>query len=315
MRVVVKALLCASIVLSTAACDPVTERRYFTEGVGVDLYTSDRDKQVELQNQYVDFLCKQSGSECNWATFVQAGMNDIDQRCDGFLTWLDARRRDREPVLQEITAVSTAAHTIMTVSGASPKSLDIMTAAFGLASATYNNWNSRLLLAVNQSTVQEVVYSSQGKFRDKIKTFVVNDRPTAIYLLRNYLRLCLPTTIEANINTSTTLVQRGAVVAAQQNLVVSNVRSGIIRNVAAPVQRVVATAVPGEPTDPVVIAGIRKALCLSESGGLDDEAHKRLGIYLKSINQPSSEQFLRREMILLNRLIRKNQTASCTLFA
>ena len=79
-----------------------------------------------------------------------------------FLTWLDARRRDKEPVLAEINAISTATHAIMTVrTGRRPQSLDIVVAAFGLASATYANWNSRLLLSVNQSTVQEVV--SQAK--------------------------------------------------------------------------------------------------------------------------------------------------------
>lgn len=231
MRRVASVLACVGIAVTVAGCDPVTERRYFTEGAGVDLYTADRAQQIELQNQYINFICTQAGSDCggSWTAFVQAGMNDIDQRCDGFLTWLDARRRDREPVLAEINAVNTATHAIMTVSGATPKSLDIVTAAFGLTSSTYANWNSRLLLAVNQSTVQEVVYTSQGKFRDKIKTFPIPDQPTAIYLLRNYLRLCLPTTIEAAVNVSATLVQRDAAAAAQ---------STVVKAVSAPAPRV-----------------------------------------------------------------------------
>jgi hypothetical protein len=159
----------------------------------------------------------------NWPVFVQAGMNDIDLRCDGFLTWLDARRRDKEPVLNEISALSTATHSIMMVTAASQKSLGIVVAAFGLATDTYTNWNSRLLLAINQSTVQEVVYTSQSKFREKINTFRITDQPTAIYLLRNYLRLCMPTTIEAAVNISTTLVQRDIPLEAQENLVVGNV--------------------------------------------------------------------------------------------
>ena len=55
--------------------------------------------------------------------------------------------------------------------------------------------NSRLLISVNQSTVQEVVYGSQGQFREKIRDYRVPDQPAAIYLLRNYLRLCMPITI------------------------------------------------------------------------------------------------------------------------
>jgi hypothetical protein len=226
MRFIAALLTCVAVALTLAGCDPVTERRYITEGAGVDLYTADREQQIALQNQYIDFICAQAGQSCpdgNWTTFVQAGMNDIDQRCDGYLTWLDGRRRDREPVLAELSALNAATHAIMTVTGSSPTSLDIVTAAFGLASATFSNWNSRLLLAVNQSTVQDVVYTSQGQFRDKIKVYVVPDRPMAIYLLRNYLRLCMPITIEANINTTTTLVQRGAPLAAVQGTVVKTI--------------------------------------------------------------------------------------------
>jgi hypothetical protein len=237
MRSVVAVFACVGVALTVAGCDPVTERRYFTEGPGVDLYTSETAKQTDLLNQYVEFICEQAGMNCggNWTTFVQAGMNDIDLRCDGFLTWLDARRRDREPVLAELSALNTAAHAIMTVSGASPKSLDIVTAAFGLASASYANWNSRLLISVNQSTVQDVVYKAQGDYRNMIKNWPVPDRPAAIYLLRNYLRTCMPITIEASINTTTSLVQRDAPPEALKNVVVNNV---------APPVRVKFTPVP-----------------------------------------------------------------------
>lgn len=226
MRFFASLFVCAGIAVTVAGCDPVTERRYITEGAGVDLYTADRANQVELQKQYVDFICGQAGSNCggSWGAFVQAGMNDIDLRCDGYLTWLDARRRDKEPVLNELTAIGATAHTIMTVSGAGSDSLNIVTAAMALAAATYTNWNSRLLLAINQSTVQDIVYTSQGQYREKIKNFPINDQPTAIYLLRNYLRLCMPTTIEANINTTSILVQSGNPASAMHGTVVKSVK-------------------------------------------------------------------------------------------
>ena len=250
MRFIAALLAYVAIALTVAGCNLATDKQYMNEGAGVDLYTADRASQIELQKEYISFICAQAGSNCggNWTAFVQAGMNDIDQRCDGYLTWLDARRRDKEPVLAELSALNTAAHAMMTVTGSSPKSLDIVTAAFGLASATYNNWNSRLMLAINQSTVQDVVYNSQGQFREKIRSYVVPDQPMAIYLLRNYLRLCMPITIEANINTTTTLVQRGAPIAALQGTVVRAVQPSIIRDVNAPLRRFVQPARPPSPT-------------------------------------------------------------------
>jgi hypothetical protein len=251
---VVRFVACAVAALAMAGCDPALERRYITEGAGVDFYTPDRAVQAELLNQYVDFICAQVGPGCgnvNWAGFVMAGMNDIDLRCDGFLTWLDARRRDREPILAEISAINTAVHAVMTVTGSNPKSLDIVTAAFGLASASYTNWNSRLLISINQSTVQEVVYKSQWQYREKIKTFLIPDQPTAIYLLRNYLRLCMPTTIEAAINTTTTLVQRDAAATATRSLVVSTTTSAM----SAQTARVFRESIPSSPREPLRGAG------------------------------------------------------------
>ncbi len=179
--------------------------------------------QAELLELYTDYLCRQVGPSCTPAsmTFVIAGMNDIDQRCDGYLTWLDGKRRDREPILAQIAAVGAAVHAVMTVTGSSPKSLEILSSAFGLASATYSNWNSRLLISIEQSTVQAVVYKAQRDVREKIRGWDVPDRPTAIYMLRNYLRTCMPTTIEASINMTTMLVQRNAPMQATKGLVVS----------------------------------------------------------------------------------------------
>jgi hypothetical protein len=230
MRIVALLMLCAGLLLTATGCDPVTERRYITEGAGVDLYSSDQAGQVDLLKEYTRYICSTMSADCssNPTMFVLAGMNDIDRRCDGYLTWLDARRRDKEPVVAELTALNMATHAIMTVSGASPRSLDIVTAAFGLASATYTNWNSRLLVAINQSTVQDIVYTTQGQYREKIKNFPINDLPTAIYLLRNYLRLCMPMTIEANINTTSILVQSGNPASAMHGTVLKSVKSAPI---------------------------------------------------------------------------------------
>lgn len=215
---------------AVAGCNPLTDRKYMNEGAGIDLNSSKMVDATVRQNEYIDQVCRQAGyqpykeghiASCmdrdGWTLFVQAGLNDIDQRCDSYLSWLDAKRRDREPTLRELAALGGAAHSILTVSGAGTDTLDIVSTAFALAAATYDNWSSRLLLAVNQSTVQDIVYTRQNQFRTTIKDEIVPDRPRAIYLLRNYLRICMPNTIEADINTSMTLVQRGNPMDAKDN--------------------------------------------------------------------------------------------------
>ena len=87
MRLVVRALLCAGALVVLAGCDPTTERRYFTEGAGVDLYTADRAQQVELQNQYVDFICAQSGDYGNARRYMAMLQTEDKKTWEGLKGW------------------------------------------------------------------------------------------------------------------------------------------------------------------------------------------------------------------------------------
>jgi hypothetical protein len=237
MRFIAALLGCVAVALTVAGCELTADKQYMNEGAGVELSYPGLPEATQRQQIYIDEICQQAGypktdsvnsaSSCmdssGWDAFVLAGINDINRRCDGYLTWLDARRRDRAPVLKELLAVNGATSAILDASGVGSGTLNIVSAALALAGATYENWNSRLLLAINQSTVQDIVYSRQAQFIDENGGKHISSRPAAIYLLRNYLRLCMPTTIEADINTSMTLVQRGNPMDAKNNPVVRTI--------------------------------------------------------------------------------------------
>ena len=217
--------------LAAAACDPVSDQ-YFREGAGSDLYSAHLAQATQLEDQNVYYICRQAGgpnletsggASCDvtdWTAFTLAGMNDIERRCDAYLNWLDAQRRDRTPVLSQIAAMGGTAGAIMGVAGAGTQALSIVATAFGLAGSTYANWNSRLLLDVDHSTVQTIVYTRQQQYRKANAGVIVPDRPAAVYLLRGYLRICMPITIETDINTSVTLVQSGVPPSLVQNMLV-----------------------------------------------------------------------------------------------
>jgi hypothetical protein len=225
------ALAASMVGLAAAACSPTSDE-YFREGAGTDLNSGQLAQATQLQDEYVYYICRQAGnsneqssagSTCavtDWTAFTLAGMNDIEQRCDAYLSWLDAQRRDRTPILAQIAAMGGTAGAIMGVAGVGTQALSIVATAFGLASTTYANWNSRLLLDVDHSTVQTIVYSRQQEYRKVNAGLIVPDRPAAIYLLRGYLRICMPITIETNINTSVTLIQSGVSPSAIQSMFV-----------------------------------------------------------------------------------------------
>src|SRR5690606_24064523 len=102
-------------------------------------------------------ICQQAGSptcDMDWNLFVQAGMNDIDQRCDGYLAWLDDRRRSNDTILGQINITEGTTQTILLATEASALAIGAVGAAFGFARNTFSNINSRLLTEVNHSTVQ-----------------------------------------------------------------------------------------------------------------------------------------------------------------
>ena len=222
---------CVGLALLVSGCDTV-DWRYTNEGVGTQLYTPDTVNQARLQEIYVGYICQQAGLPyeengdillCreppvskNWQIFVQAGMNDIDRRCDAYLTWLDNRRRSIGPIHQQILDTEAATLLILGATAADPtKAIAIVGAAFGLAAHSFTNFNSRFLFEVEKSTVQSVVLTRQQKYRETLPQ-VIDNRPAAIYALRQYLRLCMPMTIETQINTTVKLFERGGTVALEQ---------------------------------------------------------------------------------------------------
>jgi hypothetical protein len=216
---------CVGLALLMSGCDP-NDRIYFRDGIGTQLYTAETASATELQNIYLDYLCRQSNSfigadapSCAqqivppnaWPVIVQAGLNDIDARCDSYLAWLDQKRRENAAILTEIGAVRFAvdALTNPNIAGVSGVGLAAISAAFGLATSTVNNFNS-LLLQVDHTTVQTVVVGNRQVFREDLLkvSSSIDNKPAAIHTLRTYLSICMPMTISANINSTVTVFKQ-----------------------------------------------------------------------------------------------------------
>src|SRR5262245_51346127 len=220
--------------VATAGCDPLQENQYFRDGIGTSLNGPEIASATALLNQYIGYICKQAGLElipdepaascsdrnftrAQWVQFVKAGMNDIDQRCDAYLAWLDNRRRSAEPVLRQIGDMGKATGSILDATGIGPHAMNIVGVAFGLAANTFTNVNSRLLLEVNQATVQSVVHKGQEEFRNRKDYTNTFSRSDAIHHLRSYLRVCMPFTIETDINTTVAIAKRVGPVLLENN--------------------------------------------------------------------------------------------------
>lgn len=210
-------LLCFAVL---SACQGL-ENNYLQNGVGSELAAPDIDTATRNQNIYFSHLCAQAGAsaDCNaipsidksaWTMIVRQGMNDVDRRCDAYLQWLDNRRRSRGPILSQVRDVGSATAAIVgAIDPDNGVALQVLAASFNLITRSLENYNSRLLLEVDSSTINSVVLRARNDFRLNVRTAQYETRPDAEFVLRSYLRLCLPFAIETNINNYTTLAAQG----------------------------------------------------------------------------------------------------------
>lgn len=210
--------------LGLAGCSPSSALSVDDAGAGTELGYSGMGRQTAAQDAYISFICRQAGapvgncSAVDWNDFVAAGMNDIDRRCDLYLAWLDNRKRSQGPIQKQIGDTLTVTTAVMTATGATATAIGIVGAAFGFAHDTFENSYTRLLMEVNHSTVQTIVLSNQKRFRNDISGVRIAGRPQAVYALRQYLRICMPFTIENEINTSITTLQLGGAQALERSM-------------------------------------------------------------------------------------------------
>jgi len=217
---------CVALALLVSGCDPARDSRFVREGIGTDLYWDGLPAATQLQDIYLANMCAQAISptarsldplSCDglnlasrdWGLLVQAGMNDIDLRCDSYLSWLHDKRSSREPILKELAVLGGAAAAILRATDVGATPIALTAIAFGIAAESFTNYDLRILNGVDYTTVQTVVRGNRTQFRGNNLSLVIDNRPAAIYVLRNYLSICLPASIEMSINNTVNVYHRG----------------------------------------------------------------------------------------------------------
>jgi hypothetical protein len=288
MRVAGVVAGCVGLALLVGGCD-TTDSTYFRYGIGTDLYSADIVQTTQYQDIYLTELCRQalpvlstSDGQClnaalgpnDWNLLVQAGLNDVDRRCDSYLAWLDDRRRTNNAVLKELGDVTVASQAIMRVAGVSANPITLAGLAFGLAANTFTNINSRLLLEVDKTTVQTLVLRRRSDFRVELQSIQVSNKPAAIHALRSYLNICTPFAIETDINSTITVFQVGGAGALTGPALINaeTVRTGVITDVRKQLPQ--EGFRPKGGSDKLRATALENALCVPLTGQTKDAAVK-----------------------------------------
>jgi|SRR5947209_4105476 len=330
MRSIFGILMSGALATLVAGCNFLTDYRYYHDGIGSELLGAESVAASANLDAYVGLLCLQAGlprvinadgtvfcaidnSSSSWALVVQAGMNDIDGRCDAYLGWLDDKRRSNEPFLKQLAATSAATLGILDATSAGVKAITITGIAFGLAANTFTNVNARIL-SLEQSTVQVVVIDSQQKYRLNNLPSTVDSRPAAIHYLRNYLRICLPFSIETAVNNTVAVFHRAGPEALPENTIFTRkVRTSSTQRFGRQPEG------PRNPAPDILdpheqnlsreqIRGFQLALCQTDDGILGrsgSDTRAAIRIYLAEIGEPSETGAVtRRAAILLARAVK-----------
>lgn len=202
------------IVFWVSGCDSTFDSQFRVNGAGLQLHTAQTDRNTENLDKYFGALCRQAGysyENCapapgaaapgNWQLLVQTGYNDIDYRCDAYLTWIDSKRSERLLFEGTTNAIGILAAGLLKGTSASADKLADIALALGFARDIYDSYQSSILLGLEGSTIKEIVNKRRMAHREQFRNARYNHRPDAVFALRKYLTICTPQSILTDVNT------------------------------------------------------------------------------------------------------------------
>lgn len=134
-----------------------------------------------------------------WKQFVTAAFGYADGQCEDYIEAL--RRLDimRRQTTQQLTLVGAATAGILGVTQAASAAIAITAVAFGLASATVDNFAGSLLYELPPSEIGDLVGRLKVAYTNALTSDNWQSRAASFRTIRGYVQYCLPATIEANI--------------------------------------------------------------------------------------------------------------------
>jgi hypothetical protein len=157
--------------------------------------------QIRILNALAQDAGLSEGTPEYWYYVAQAGFNYVDDQCTQYFDSIFFLDRSRSEIKSGLTAAGATTAAILGVTGASATSIAIAAQAFGLGVIGTDVVAGTYLYQVPPSTARGFVRELQLGFRKGAAARAQRiDSPTAAYhMIQNYLSLCLPPTIEAQI--------------------------------------------------------------------------------------------------------------------
>lgn len=139
------------------------------------------------------------GTPVSWDQVVRAGIDYADVRCERYLHALFRLHRDRKTAVAQTSLLGSATAGVQAALGEAAKQVAITALLFGLAGSTIDNLASNLLYELEPSSVHTLVKAQQAAYFASLGSGYP-DRASAMKAIRGYAVLCVPVSIEAEVN-------------------------------------------------------------------------------------------------------------------
>jgi hypothetical protein len=150
------------------------------------------------------------GARVPWYHVIQTGFNVVDDACMTYIDdlWILERRKNRNSAVIAAAGAATAG-IIAATSNPSASTLAILAQAFGFASVLNAAISDSYLYTQNAATIKKLVRKTAEAYRTDLArkmeppeteiTYPIGSYAAAYHHMREYLALCLPPTIQAQI--------------------------------------------------------------------------------------------------------------------
>ena len=192
----------------SSGCSMFDEKRAYITGLPPTIDADRLRKSTEAQKNIVSDLLVRANltggipanGSADWAVFTEAGFGFVDEQCDRYLDALFWYNRARSATQTQLALTGATAASIMGILDASKEAIAITAAAFGFASGTVDTLASSVLYSLDPSSIKNLVDRSRSQYRQAAASRSIVTQPGAMSVIQGYLRLCLPATIETQIN-------------------------------------------------------------------------------------------------------------------
>lgn len=137
--------------------------------------------------------------EPNQDQIITAGLQYADVLCSDYIESLYWVNKQLKADIRDVNAFGTLTTGVMGIAKSAASTIAGAAVVFGYAEESMNTMGSRVLFELEPSSIRALVESSQKSFRTALQTGYTN-RAGAFTVIREYISLCLPSRIEAEIN-------------------------------------------------------------------------------------------------------------------